>query len=181
MLPVLSLIFYGIGKCSRRVRYLLHSGSQRSYLSKDIVEYLKGAFGFSTFKYEANTFLGSAGREFGECIVEVSIPGHGKDYVHILAASGFNIKLNVSQLDIAVYNIIKEGYYLAAPSLANDCKQVPILGLSGVDLIQRFPEFTLASCMLGAAFSTSPWFEPLWEYFKFFGSWPSNFCKTATG
>ena len=45
-------------------------------------------------------------REFGECILEVSIPGHGKDYVHNLSASYFNIKLNVSQLDTTVHDII---------------------------------------------------------------------------
>ena len=44
--------------------------------------------------------------------MEVSIPGHGKDYVHILAASNFNVKLNVSQLDTAVQNMVKEGYHL---------------------------------------------------------------------
>ena len=60
LLPVLSLMFYGIGKRSRRVRCLLDSGSQRSYLSKDINEYLKGDLGFSSTKYEINTFLGSA-------------------------------------------------------------------------------------------------------------------------
>ena len=42
LLPVLTLTFYGIGKCSRRVHCLLDSGSQMSYLSKDIVEYLEG-------------------------------------------------------------------------------------------------------------------------------------------
>ena len=87
--------------------------------------------------------------------MEVSIPGHGKGYVHILAASEFNAKLNVSRLDTAVHNIIQDGYHLAEPSLANDGKQVPILGLAGVDLIQSFPEFALTSCMFGAAFSTS--------------------------
>ena len=96
MLPVLSLTFYGICKRSRRVCCLLGSGSQRSYLSKDSIEYSKGDLGFSSTKYEINTFLGSAEREFGECILEVSIPGHGKDYVHILAASSFNVELNVS-------------------------------------------------------------------------------------
>ena len=99
--------------------------------------------------------MSSAEREFGECILEVSIPGHGKDYVHILAASSFNVKLNVFQLDTAVQNIVKEGCHLAEPSLANDGEQVPILGLAGVNIIQRFPEFALTSCMLGAAFSTS--------------------------
>ena len=61
----------------------------------------------------------------------------------------------MSQLDTAVHKIIKEGYHLAEPSLADDGEQVPILGLAGVDIIQRFPEFALTSCMLGAAFSTS--------------------------
>ena len=60
LLPVLTLTFYGIGKRSRRVQCLLDSGSQRSYLSKDILEHLKGDFGFSSTKYEINTFLGSA-------------------------------------------------------------------------------------------------------------------------
>ena len=152
---VLNLTFYGIGKCSRRVRCLLDSGSQRSYLSKDIIEYLKRDLGFSSTKYEINMFLGSAEREFGECILEVSLLGYGKDHVHILAASNFNVKLNVSQLDTAVHNIVKEGYNLAEPSLADDGEQVPILGLAGVDIIQCFPEFALTSCMLGAAFSTS--------------------------
>ena len=97
LLSVLCLTFYGIGKRSRRVRCLLDSGSQRSYLSKDIVEYLKGDLGFSTTKYEINALLGSAERKFGKCSLEVSIPGHGKDYVNILAASNFNVKLNVFQ------------------------------------------------------------------------------------
>ena len=87
--------------------------------------------------------------------MEVSLPGYDKDHVHILAASNFNVKLNVSQLDTAVHNIVKEGYHLAEPSRADDGEQVPILGLAGVDIIQHFPEFALASCMLGAAFSTS--------------------------
>ena len=167
MLPVLTLAFYGIDKRSHRVQYLLDSGSQRSYLSKDIVEYLKGDLGFSSTKYEINTFLGSAEREFGECILEVSIPGHGKDYVYILAAADFNIKLNVSQLDTAVHNILKEGYHLAEPSLADDGEQVPILGLAGLDLIQRFPDFALTSCMLGAAFSTSLGLIPLGNILNF--------------
>ena len=137
LLPVLSLTFYGIGKRSHRVRCLLDSGSQRSCLSKDIVEYLKGDLGFSASKYEINMFLGSGEQEFGNCTLEISIPGHGKDYVHILAASDFNIKFDVSQLDTAVHNIIKEGYHLAESSLAGDGKQVPILGLAGVDIIQR--------------------------------------------
>ena len=54
-----------------------------------------------------------------------------------------------------MHNIVREGYHLAEPSLADDGEQVPILGLAGVDIIQRFPEFALTSCMLGAAFSTS--------------------------
>ena len=70
LLPDLTLTFYGIGKRSCRVRCLLDSGSQRSYLSKDIAAYIKGYLGFSCIKYEINTFLGSAEREFGECILE---------------------------------------------------------------------------------------------------------------
>ena len=48
---------------------------------------------------------------------------------------GVNVKLNVSQLDTAVHNVVKEGYHLAEPSLADNGEQVPILGLAGVDII----------------------------------------------
>ena len=154
LLPVLTLTFHGINKRSRRVRCLLDSGSQRSYLSKDIVEYLKGDMGFFSTQFEINTFLGSARREFGECLLEVTIPGLNRDYVHILVASDFNIKLYVSQLDTALYNVMREGYQLAEPSLADDGELVPILGLVGVDLIQRLPEFAVTTCMQGAAFAT---------------------------
>ena len=123
--------------------------------------------GFSPTKYEINAFLGSVERVFGERILEVSIPGHDKDYVHILAASDFNIKLNVPQLDTAVHNILKKGYHLAEPSLADDGEQMPILGLAGVDLIQRFREFALRSCMVGAGFSTSLGLVPLGNILNF--------------
>ena len=86
-------------------------------------------------------FLGSAEREFGECILGVSIPGHGKDYVHILAASNFNVKLNVSQLDTALQNIVKKAYHLA--------------------------ESSLTSCMLSAAFFTSLGMIPFGNIFNF--------------
>ena len=64
-------------------------------------------------------------------------------------------------------NIVKEGYYLAEPSLADDGEQVPILGLAGVDIIQCFPEFALTSCMLGAAFSISHGLIPFGNIFNF--------------
>ena len=47
----------------------------------------------------------------------------------------FNVKLNVSQLDTAVQNIVKADYHLAGPSLAGDGEKVPILGLAGIDII----------------------------------------------
>ena len=99
--------------------------------------------------------------------MEVSLPGYGKDHVHILAASNFNVKLNVSQLDTAVHNIVKECYHLAEASLADNGEQVPILGLAGVDIIQCFPEFAVTSCMLGAAFSTSLGLIPFGNIFNF--------------
>ena len=167
LLPVLTLTFHGINKRSRKVRCLLDSGSQRSYLSKDVVEYLKGDMGFSSTQYEINTFLGCARRKFSECLLEVTIPGLNRDYVHILAASDFNIKLNVSQLDTAIHNVIKEGYQIAEPSLADNGDLVPILGLVGVDLIQRLPEFSVTTCMLGAAFATSSGLIPFVDISNF--------------
>ena len=50
----------------------------------------------------------------------------------MLADPNFNIQLNVSQLDVAVNNIVTEGYSLAEPSLAANGENIPIQGLLGV-------------------------------------------------
>ena len=155
LLPVLSLTFYGVGNRSRRVRCLLDSGSQRSYLSKDIVDYLLGGRSVPTIKYGINTFLGSGERELGESLLEVSVPGGSRDYVNMFACPDFNVHHKVLQLDSAVANLVKEGYRLAEPSLAKDGERVPIFGLAGGDIIQRFPQYALTKCMSGAAMATS--------------------------
>ena len=154
VLPILTLTFRGVDNRSRRIKCLLDCGSQRSYLAKEVVEYLKGDMGFSTSRYEIRTFLGSSVLELGECVLKVDVLGKGKINCHMLVSSEFNVKHEVCQLDTAVHNIVSEGYKLAEPSLAEDVDKIPILGLVGVDILQYFPEFAKTSCIKGAAFST---------------------------
>ena len=153
LLPVLSLKFHG-SSSSRTVRCLIDTGSQRSYLSTQIAKELRSNRKLPSAQYDVTTFLGASERQFGEVLMYVSIPGGGKIPAAVLADSDFQIQLNVSQLDVAVNNIVKEGYVLAEPSLASNEENIPIQGLVGVDILQFIPEFNLTKCMLGAAWKT---------------------------
>ena len=72
----------------------------------------------------------------------------------MLADPQFNISLNVSQLDVAVNNIVQEGYTLTEPTLAADGESISIQGLVGVDILQFIPNLHISKCMLGSAWST---------------------------
>ena len=115
LLPVLSITFHGVNT-SRTVRCLLDTGSQRSYLSWPVAKELCGHMNMPSVSYDVTTFLGASERHFGECLTHLSIPGGRKQPIAMLADPQFNISLNVSQLDVAVNNIVQEGYTLAEPT-----------------------------------------------------------------
>ena len=74
----------------------------------------------------------------------------------MFADPDFNIQLHVSQLNVAISNIVQEGYTLAEPSLAANGENIPIQGLVGVDILQFIPKLQITKCMLGFA-----WITPL--------------------
>ncbi|MEO1301205.1 MAG: DUF1759 domain-containing protein, partial [Bacteroidota bacterium] len=154
LLPVLSLKFFGTGNRSSVIRCLIDTGSERSYIAADLVKLLRGDTQYVASQYTINTFLGSAPRSFGECQLRVQLPGRKLTLANVLIVPDFKIELNVGQLPLAINNILQSGVNLAETSLAWMGESVPIMGLIGVDLLQKFSEFSLTSCMKGAAFST---------------------------
>ena len=117
--------------------------------------------------YDVTTFLGASERHFGECLMHVSIPGGRKQPIAMLADPQFNISLNVSQLDVAVNNIVQEGYTLAEPTLATNGESIPIQGLVGVDILQFIPNLHISKCMLGSAWSTPSGIVPFGNVLHF--------------
>ena len=166
LLPVLSITFHGVNT-SRTVRCLLDTGSQRSYLSWPVAKELRGHMNMPSVSYDVTTFLGASERHFGECLMHVSIPGGRKQPIAMLADPQFNISLNVSQLDVAVNNIVQEGYTLAEPTLATNGESIPIQGLVGVDILQFIPNLHISKCMLGSAWSTPSGIVPFGNVLHF--------------
>ena len=152
LLPMLSLTFIGTGNRFRRVRCLLDTGSQQTYLSKEVVQYLKCDQAPNTGQFKVNTFLGSATRELGESLLKVQIPGCGKSNVIVLTAPDVRVSLDVAHLSTAANNIVQAGFRLAEPSLTDNGEPAPALGILGVDLIQMFPDLRIVECMGGSAF-----------------------------
>ena len=166
LLPVMSFKFHGVNT-SRTVRCLIDTGSQRSYLSSKVATDLRGHMGMPSASYELTTFLGASERNFGECLMYVSIPGGRKFPVAILSVPDFDINLRVSQLDVAVNNMIEEGYSLAEPSLGNNGERIPLDGLVGVDILQFMPDFHITKCMLGSAWNTPSGLVPFGNVMHF--------------
>ena len=166
LLPVLSITFHGVNT-SRTVRCLLDTGSQRSYLSWPVAKELRGHMNMPSVSYDVTTFLGASERHFGECLMHVSIPGGRKQPIAMLADPQFNISLNVSQLDVAVNNIVQEGYTLAEPTLATNGESIPVQGLVGVDILQFIPNLHISKCMLGSAWSTPSGIVPFGNVLHF--------------
>ena len=152
VLPVLSITFHGvITSCT--IRYLLDTGNQRSYLSWPVAKELHGHMNMPSANYDVSTFLGASERHFGECLAHVSILGGRKQPIAMLADPQFNMSLNVSQLDVAVSNIVQEGYTLAEPTLAANGESIPIQGLVRLDILLFIPNLHISKCMLGSAWS----------------------------
>ena len=166
LLPVLSITFHGVNT-SCTVRCLLDTGSQRSYLSWPVAKELRWHMNMPSVSYDVTTFLGASERHFGECLMHVSIPGGRKQPIAMLADPQFNISLNVSQLDVAVNNIVQEGYTLAEPTLATNGESIPIQGLVGVDILQFIPNLHISKCMLGSAWSTPSGIVPFGNVLHF--------------
>ena len=121
----------------------------------DVDKQLRGHRDLPSANYDVTTFLGASERQFGKCLMHVSIPGGNKQPIAMLADPDFNIQLHVSQLDVAISNIVQEGYTLAEPSLAANGENIPIHGLVGVDILQFIPNLPITKCMLGSAWITT--------------------------
>ena len=166
LLPVLTITFHG-KMTSRKVKCLLDSGSQRSYLNEDIVRELRGEEGMTNVLYDLTTFLGSSERPLKETTLVIGVPGNRKLPLPVLATAGFKLSFRVSQLDVAWSNLTAAGINLAESDLASNGEELEVQGLIGVDIIQFFSECKLVPCMMGSAWKVPTGIVPFGNIIHF--------------
>ena len=147
LLPLICLNI-GVGNKTRKVRFLLDTGSQRSYLSDNILREMQITLENET-NLVVNTFIDSDTRSFGELAVLVAVENQ-KFSIPFLISDSFDLNFTVQGLKQAHSNISKE--FVLQDKLAND--QVTVEGLIGIDVVQCFKQFEIVPCQEGSAFRT---------------------------
>ena len=148
LLPTVTIdIKYGSN--SAKVRCLLDSGSQRSYISGEISKQLK-IENSDKNTYHINTFVDSSYKTLSENMLTCSLGGNlSLITMPFLTDENFNLKFSISELDVALENISKQ-YSLADPPQGN---VVVLQGLLGIDFIQHLDVFERVPCLKGSAFN----------------------------
>src|SRR5215469_4204714 len=90
----------------RRVRALLDTGSQRSYLSSNLVKDLFSNFNsFNTEKYEIRTFIGTESKQFKQICLGLKID-QGKNYtLPFLVDDSLKFQYDIQNLTSAIKNL----------------------------------------------------------------------------
>jgi len=145
LLPLIS-VEIGAGKSKTRVRCLLDTGSQRSYLSTSVMERLKVKLENKT-NLLVNTFIDNDSRSFYEIAVTVDL-GQRKFSIPVLINDSFDLSLNIVGLAQCHANVSRK--YKLQEHLTSD--EVTMEGLLGVDVLQCLGKFELISCLGGATF-----------------------------
>jgi len=145
LLPLITLNV-GIGNRNVNVRFLLDTGSQRSYLSTKVFKRMNVTLE-NTTNIVVNTFIDCDMRQFNETAVAVNVD-ESSFVIPFLVNDSFDLKFSIEGLTKAHANIsqkfsLQEKLY---------CDDVEVEGLIGVDMIQCFKQFELVSCLGGSAF-----------------------------
>ena len=147
ILPTVTVVV-GCGTKTTKVNCLLDSGSQRSYLSKDVLQRLNVKDSSDKTKFLINTFINKAFKQFAETSLIVSMGGR-EFLLPILINEDVKIAYVIDGLSQAYANISKK-----FPQCSLPCKsdEVTLEGLIGIDAIQCLADFELVPCLGGAVF-----------------------------
>lgn len=148
LLPILTVsVGYGTNKTS--INCLFDTGSQRSYISSDVLESLNIEDNNKS-TYLINTFIQSAHKPFTESCLTINLDNKYVS-VPLLIDDSFNLSLNINGLEEAHDNITSQ-YKLAGRPLTNE---VHLNGLLGIDVIQYLDHCDMVPCLGGMAFNLS--------------------------
>ena len=125
--------------------------STRSYLSAKSAQILNLAVKTMKIRqYEVRTFLGCGVKQLKEVTLEVYLPTGRYAQMPMLIDDDFKLEMNVRGLNVAVNNLKKLNYQLAA-KFDESSNHIPLEGLIGNDILQHFDFKTvksMASCAI---------------------------------
>jgi len=153
LLPMVNLEIEA-GRTKTRVRFLLDTGSQRSYLSTSVIQRLKLNL-LNKTNLTVNTFIDNSSKSFFETSITVNT-GKNKCSIPFLINDSFDLRLNIDSLVDCHDNISKR--FKLQEKLDSD--QVLMEGLLGVDMIQCLGQLSTISCLGGTAFKLSSGIVP---------------------
>ena len=105
LLPVFEIGMQGANGNIVKFNVLLDTASSRSYISEEIANELKiDSCKLRPVEYEVCSFLGVGSKEFKETSLTVHLPSGRHLVLPILVDHGFDIKLNMQHLDLAIQN-----------------------------------------------------------------------------
>ena len=138
------------GQTKTRVRCLIDTGSQRSYISGDVAGRLGiGEGSVEKQKFFISTFLDQSSKIMSELSLSVSI-NEMSAVLPFYIDEGFDLSYSIDGLSTAFSNIGKK-FSLADPIYSD---KVLLEGLLGVDALQ-YMELNTISCLSGVAFQLS--------------------------
>ena len=139
------------GKNKYQFNCLIDTGSQRSYLSPQVIEKLNiNLSEYSSLYYEVSTFLGAKKKELKQMVLDIDYSPGKTVPLPILVDEDFNLEFNVSDFPNVISNIKNLGFKFAA-DLHEESSLVKVDGLIGVDLIQYMDSMEIIECMYGSA------------------------------
>jgi len=146
LLPILT-VKLGSGDKQTVVRCLLDSGSQRSYISTNVLNRLNLTEVNKT-RLMVNTFIDSSVKDFKETGISVELAPKRSVLIPFLVSDDVNLSFSIEGLKEGHANLAKK-FKLAEQFNSDD---VELEGLLGVDAVQCLSRFELVQCLNGRAF-----------------------------
>jgi len=148
LLPFMT-VEIGAGKSKTKVRCLLDTGSQRSYLSTTVMNRLNLTLQNKT-ELVVNTFIDNDRRSFHETSVSVNLDNRNFS-IPFLINNEFDLRLQIEGLNQCHNNICRK--HKLHEKVKSDT--VIMEGLLGVDVLQCLSKFNMVPCLGGSAFELS--------------------------
>ena len=139
-------ITIGSGNSKIKVRCLIDTGSQRSYLSRKVHDKIRSKATNKT-RMLINTFLESEYKEFIETAIDVKFDGNSQFTMPFLISDDVDLTYQIDGLVTAYSNISK--HFDLIDDLDSDV--VHLEGLLGIDAIQYFQFYEVIPCLSGSA------------------------------
>jgi hypothetical protein len=151
----------------------LDTGSQRSYISSNILSKLDISFSeLPQLSIKLNTFNGSATKIMSE--IPISLSFHSQQFdINFLVEPNFAINMHLPLLSQAISNLKGNNYHLADDFLQHS-DSISLYCLLGVDFIQQLKLFEIIKCLHGRAFNTNKGIIPFGTVSDFINKNPTE-------